>query len=62
MDAQLESGLVLRGPGVIAPLDSALLSQSIKRHGYGARLNSMGLFSEDVKLHYSGCTTPVCDP
>jgi hypothetical protein len=44
-----ESGLVLRvHPGVIAPLDSALPSQSIWRHGYGATLNSMGLFSEDV--------------
>ena len=44
-----ESGLVLRvHPGVIAPLDSALPSQSIWRHGYGATPNSMGLFSEDV--------------
>ena len=47
--AEVGVGPVLRVyPGIIAPLDSALHSQSIWRCGYGATLNSMGHFSEDV--------------
>jgi hypothetical protein len=49
MDAQVESGLVLLvHPGVIGRWSRLSIANPSGENGYGATLNSMGLFSEDV--------------